>query len=173
MDKEIEKLKEGDVKIEEPVSPIVPPTHIKSREVTEKDVEEIAKLAPVLYGICNDKIGAYKGALSIHHSQINNTDPMNFWVTIERRIYLNPTITRHSNYLTDSREACMSFNMMPPKIVQRWHKIEVTYQTIMVDPEDSEKFKLSSVLSESLSGRAAFVFQHEFDHGEGKFIYEI
>ena len=134
-----------EIKIEEPVSPIVPPTHMKSRLATEKDTEEIAKLAPVLYALCYDKIGAYKGALSIHHSQVNNTDPINFWVTAERKIYINPTIVRHSNYFSDSKEACMSFNMMPPITVQRWHKIEVTYQTIMVDPENPEKFKLTSL----------------------------
>jgi len=47
----------------------------------------------------------------------------------------------------------------------------------MVDPDnstdDEAKFKLSSVQHVDLSGPRAFMFQHEIDHADAKYIYPI
>lgn len=146
---------------------IVKPHNKKSRLVTESDLKSIIEDAKTLFEIC--LIGAY----AMHHSQINGEDPLSYFVTNQREIIINPVITRHSNYTTDSKEGCMSFLGMERTTVQRWQKMEVTYQTVMVDPEDSEKFILSSPIEESVSGRRSFIFQHEMDHGEGKFIFQL
>jgi peptide deformylase len=146
---------------------IVPAHNNKSRLVLEEDIEYVSKQAQVLHDIC--MVGAY----AMHHSQIESDDPMNFFVTKDRKIVINPKITRHSNYFADSKEGCMSFLDKEQVIVPRWQKCEVEYQTIMVDPENKDKFKLSSVIEESLSGRDSHVFQHELDHGDAKFIYQL
>jgi len=146
---------------------IVKPHNKKSRPITEEDIPRIVEDSKTLYEIC--LVGAY----AMHHSQINSEDPLSFFVTKNREIIINPIITRHSNYTTDSKEGCMSFMGMERVTVQRWPKMEVTYQTITVDPEDKTKFKLSNPIEDSVSGRTSFVFQHEMDHGEAKFIYQL
>lgn len=150
---------------------LVPKHDKKSREVTEKDVDKVIEEAKVLYGLCFSANGLYKGAYAMAHPQIENKDPLRLFVTADRRIVINPVIIKHSNYTVDSQEACMTFPDMGLITVPRWQKCEVEFVTIMVDPDDKDKFKLSSVQHDSLSGFNSFVWQHESDHLEAKYIY--
>lgn len=152
---------------------IVAPHKIVSREVTEDDVAKVIEDSTLLYDLCLTESEFFNGAFAMSHSQINNTDPLRYFVTRQREIIINPIITRHSNYLKDSKEACMSFLTMRPTLVQRWQKMVVKYQTIMIDPEDDTKFKLSSIIEEDVSGPRSFMFQHEIDHADAKYIYPI
>ena len=178
MEQEIKKeeiVVEPEVKKEDffPEKIIVAPHTKKSRLVTEKDLDKIVEDAKILYKICHNQVGLYTGAYAMHHSQINDKDPLNFYVTWSGDIVLNAKIVKHSNYTKDSKEACMSFADRPEKIVQRWQKIEIEFITVMVDSEDKEKFKLSDLIVVPLSGHEALIAQHECDHGNGLFIYEI
>jgi len=152
---------------------LVPPHDKKSREVTNEDVERVISEAKILYEICFDHTGVYRGAYAMHHSQIDDKDPLSMFVTVDRKIVINPKILGHSSYLVDSEEGCVTFIEKPEVTVQRWRKMDVEYVTIMVDPDDESKFKLSSVISEHLVGREAWVFQHEFDHGNASYIYPL
>jgi peptide deformylase len=146
---------------------IVPPHNKKSRIVTDEDADKVVEATKILYEICT--VGAY----AMHHSQIESEDPLNFFVTKDRKIIINPKILRHSNYFADSKEGCMSFLLKDRVTVQRWQKMEVEYQTIMVDPENKDKFKLSSVVKEDVSGKDSHVFQHEYCHGLAEYIYPL
>lgn len=150
---------------------LVSPHEKKSRLVTDADVERVVEEAKVLYTLCLMPVGRYMGAFAVHHSQIDDKDPLNFFVLVNRDIIINPVILNHSNYFKDSLEACLTFADRQQVIVPRWQKCEVEYQSVMVDQNDSTKFKLSSIIQASLSGRDAWVFQHEVDHGEAKYIY--
>ncbi len=161
------------VKEESVLKRIVAPHDKVSRLVTDADIERVVKEAQVLHAICFEQNGLYKGAYAMHHSQIDSEDPMKLFVTWDRSIVINPTIIRHSNYTKDSKEACMSFPMDPEIIVPRYQKIEVEFVTVMSDPDNEGKFKLSSPQTLSLTGPQAFIYQHEIDHGEGKLIYPI
>lgn len=151
---------------------VVPPHSKVSREVTEKDVIRVTEEAKILYAICFEPMGLYKGAHAMAHPQIDDKDPLRFFVTSDRKIIINPVITRHSNYFVDSTEGCRTFSDKQQVIVPRWQKIEVDYVTIMLDPKDKEKFKLSSGQHDNLSGFPAFIVQHETDHLNAKYIYE-
>lgn len=166
-----ETKKEVPITEEEAKKRIVAPHDKKSRPVTEKDLKRVIEDVKVMYRLCFTPNGLYKGAYAVHHSQIDDKDPLNFFVTADSKIVMNPVITNHSNYTKDSKEACMTFGIEPMTTVQRWQKIEVEYITIMIDPEDKEKFTVSSPIQASLSGFEAYVFQHEVDHGEKKYIY--
>ncbi|HEA46435.1 MAG TPA: hypothetical protein ENH99_01500 [Candidatus Pacearchaeota archaeon] len=170
------KEEEEVIKIVEEISEmllkrIVPPHKKKSKEVTNDDMDRIVEEAKVLYALCFQPVGIYKGSFAVHHSQIDDKDPLNFFVTYERKIVINLEIVKHSNYEVDSKESCLTFSQDNPIMIKRWQKIEVIYVTIMVDPDNKDKFRLSSAIKESLSGKDAFVFQHEFDHSEPKYIY--
>lgn len=151
---------------------LVLPHDKKSRVVVDADLDKVVDAIRVLHEICFMDVGLFHGAYAMHHSQIENEDPMNFFVTMDRAIIINPVITRHSNYTVDSKEGCVSFADKPQITVPRWHKIEVEYVTIMTDPENKDKFKLSTIRKSNLSGHMAFIFQHEIDHGNAQFIYQ-
>lgn len=157
---------------EDSVLKIVVKPHLKkSRGVKDEDINTVVKDSKILYELCFTSSGLFNGAFAMHHSQINDKDPLDFFVTADRKIVVNPVVLKHSNYTTDSKEGCMSFPDKPQRIVPRWHKMEVEYQTIMVDPENKDGFKLSSKIQESLAGKDSFVWQHEIDHSKGIFIY--
>lgn len=146
---------------------IVPPHHNKSRPVTEADLPKVMEEGKVLYNLCYTRCGRYNGAHAVHHSQIDDKDPMNFFITADREIIINPTMTRHTKALVDSKEGCVTFFDNPEKIVGRFHKIEVDFQTI------TKEDKLSEVFHVELTGKASKIFQHEIGHGNAEYIYPI
>lgn len=154
------------------VGRIVKPHTKKSRPVTEGDVNNIQDDIQALYLLCTTPVGIYRGAFAMAHSQINDTDPLQLFVMNNMLIVCNPVITRHSGYTKDHDEACVTFADRKMTTVQRWQKIEVTYQTVMVDPLDEKKFMLSGPITENLSGMAAFIIQHEMDHADAVYIYK-
>lgn len=156
-----------------PLERMVPPHTKVSRTVISSDVERVVEESKILHAICFEPSGMYGGALAMHHSQIDDKDPLNFFVTFDRKIVINPIVTRHSNYMVDSKEGCRSFPDKPEINVDRWRILEVDYLTIMVDPDNEKKFKLSSIQHEELRGREAFIYQHEIQHSKGEFIYPL
>lgn len=157
------------------IARIVPPHTKVSRIVTEEDINNEQFLADMqdLYQLCFTSHGLYGGAYAMHHSQIDDKDPLSMFVLNSMLTVINPSIGRHSGYTRDSKEACMSFSGMKMTTVQRWQKIDVTYQTIINDPDNDGKYKLSEFKTDSISGNHSLVFQHEIDHGNAKFIYEL
>ena len=137
-----------------------------SREVTENDVAKVLELSDEMIALCHKRYGLNTGAFAIAHSQIDDQDPMTFFVTHDGEIIINPKITRHTNTPIKKLEGCMSFPMSKPIIVERWNKCEVEFQTV-------EDGKLTEVIKQAVSGRTAEVFQHEIIHfSEPFFIYE-
>lgn len=173
--KEVEAVEQDDKpKFPEgsPLRRLVMPHRKVSRQVTEEDVERVIEEAKILHAICFERFGLYHGAYAMHHSQIENEDPLDFFVTQKHKIIINPVIKEHSNYTVDHTEGCVTYPGEAQAVVQRWQKIEVEYVTIMTDP-DKNKFVLSSVIQDSLSGMEAKVFQHESDHGKAKYVHDL
>jgi len=166
-------LEDAEKQYNDLVGKIVKPHTKKSRPVTDDDTNKIQDDLQVLYQLCRTPVGMYQGAYAMAHAQINDTDPLQLFVMNNMLIVCNPVITRHSGYTKDSKEACVTFSDREMTTVQRWQKIDCEYQTIQVDPTDSTKFKLSETIKESLSGRSAWIFQHEADHGSGCYIYKL
>ncbi len=171
----VEEKKESEKKVEResPLKRLVPPHNKKSRVVTEEDVERLVEEARILHAICFESSEGYSGAYAMHHAQIDDKDPLNFFVTGSAEIIINPVIVKHSNYTNDSNEGCVTYLGQKQVVVQRWQKIDVEYVTIMTHPENPDKFKLSSKIEKHYSGLEAKVFQHEYDHGNAKYIYNL
>lgn len=164
----IQEVKAEDVKKEEPIdflAKLVKPHNNKSRPVVDTDIPRVIEDAKVMFNLCYTHCGIYNGAHAVHNSQINDTDPLNFFVTASQEIIINPVITRHTNALVDSIEGCITFNDKPEKVVGRFHKVEVDCQTLNKD----EKF--SEMLHLKLTGKDSKIFQHEIDHSNGILIY--
>jgi len=149
------------------VAKLVKPHNKVSRDVTQDDVARLSEDGKILFNLCYTQVGLYPGAYAMHHSQIDDQDPLNYFVTANREIIINPKIIRHTKTPVDSKEGCMTFGDKEMITVPRYHKIEVEYRTITDDG------KLTEIDTLKLSGRDAFVFQHEIEHGLGKYIYQI
>ena len=145
---------------------LVKPHRKVSREVTEKDMERVMEEAHVLYNICYSQVGRYPGAFAMAHPQIDDKDPLRFYVTVDKEIIVNPVMVRHSNYTVDHLEGCISFPDREQVMVKRWHKCEVEYQALGPDGKFGDKMK------RKLSGMDAFICQHELEHIVGKSIYD-
>jgi peptide deformylase len=148
---------------------LVPPHKTKSREVTNGDLGRVISDAKILYNLCFTQNGLYPGAYAMAHSQIDDKDPLRFFVTSDGKIVINPKITRRTNYYVDKEEACMTFPNTPKIIVQRFHKIDVILKSL-TDKEDGPDF--TEEMEVKLTGKDSQIFQHELDHLNGKYIYD-
>lgn len=140
------------------------PTKKKSRKVTEKDMEKVVADSHIMFNLCFTQIGLYPGGLAVHHSQIDGKNPLDFFVTAEKEIIINPVIINHTKVLVDRQEACLSFRFDPPKTVERYNKVTVKYEKINTEGK-------TDTVEENMSGRRAQMFQHEIDYGKAKYIY--
>lgn len=167
-------------------------THYKvSKPVAKyKEIEKEAELMKrfIVHG---DFKGFYNKAFAIAHAQVSET-PMSFFVVspdvmvekmFEDQVIINPKIISSPLYVLEQREGgfmdadyteqvlnaiesdepCMSFPFRKPKRIKRFNKIVVQYQI-------KGWFGLKTIKKE-VSGIASQIFQHEYDHTEGKNIY--
>lgn len=156
----------GDVSL---LSLYVRPHEKISRKVEEKDIPVIVEYAEKLQKLCHTRSGIYPSAFAIAHCQINDTDPLRFYVTWEGNIIINPVILRHTRNTVSDLEGCLSFPRNMPVKVERWYKLELCYDTL---EKDGDSYKLSPRVA-NLKGREARIAQHEQDHLDGKMIYSL
>lgn len=155
-----------------------------SRLVTEQDLDRVYKESEEIYSMLNKKTGNFHSFYAIAHPQVEDKDPLRFFVlnnlTEEFRswnvVVINPVIINHTKQEIDSKEGCATFSYMPENIVKRFHKIQVElnfleFQKSIIDKE--YKPTLGKRIKLDLSGKIAKVFQHEIDHLNAKYIYDI
>jgi peptide deformylase len=130
--------------------------------------------------------GLYNKAFAIAHCQVSET-PMSFFVVdpnvvkekmFEDDIIINPEIivadihkklvdaNGHMTVISNTKEyqePCMSFPYRHPKRIVRFDVIQVRYQIKGI-------LGLKTIERE-LEGIASEIFQHEYDHTQGKNIY--
>lgn len=162
---------------------LVTPHKLKSKPVEKEDLEKIFDLSEGMCLFFHKKIGYYSGHYAIAHPQVDNEKPLRFFVLntqaeamkefAERgeSVIINPVILRHSNYTIKKKEGCMSFANMPMKEVDRWQKCEVDYNVLGFD--DNKNPIMSKRVKRQLTGLQAEIFQHEIDHLDAKYIYEV
>ncbi len=143
-----------------------------SRDVTVNDIDTVTKDAKILYMLCFIPNGLYPSGEAIAHSQINEDDPLKFFVTRDKEIIINPEIINHTKTPIEKMEGCMSFPWNEPTIVERWNKVTVRYVTLSPDPENKDKFILSDPIEENINGKRSEMFQHEIScHFFNKYLY--
>jgi len=141
-----------------------------SRAVSMQDLELVATDAEVMIRMCREQHGVHMAAFAIAHSQINDADPLRFFVLANGMVILNPVITRHTNVPMNKEEGCMSFPDLGKTTLPRYTTIEVEYALLIKlggRPAFSKKHQ------EKLKGMEAQIWQHEVDHMNGKYIYKV
>lgn len=145
---------------------LVPPHSTKSRIVLDKDIERVLTDAPVMRAICTVPHGIYREGFAVAHSQVEENDPLRFFVLKDGTVIINPVITRHSSSFYVKKEGCLSFPKNILTTTSRWYKCEVAFYTYTVDKTLSERH------TRSVKGLEAQIWQHEIDHMNGIYIYD-
>lgn len=142
----------------------VDPHNIKSVEVTEADIPRVIADSKIMLKLCFRKDQYSGGGLAVAHQQITRK-PLRFFVLKEGVTIINPVITEKKNK-TKSMEGCLSFPLKAHKLVKRYNDITIEYRKLV----DGRMSNIKRV--EEISGQIAFVFQHEIDHMDCKYIYK-
>lgn len=136
------------------------------------DVERMTELVNK-----KDHTGKWKEALALHHSQVSE-GPLNFFVVNRgvagefdgHEVFINPRIVDQEDPVP-FKEACLTFPFRDEIKTKRWYKIMVDFET----PKPSILRHVGSgvrTIRMGLEGLPAFIFQHEFDHGQGMCIFD-
>lgn len=151
----------------------VDPHNKVSREVKERDLERVKKDAQDMFNLCFIGRGRYQSGFAVAHSQINKKDPLRFFVDINANVIINPVILNHTKTTVDSEEACLSFPEKGKIIVQRYNRLEVEFTYLddkgkMYDESGKEYRQRITI-----GGKEARIWQHEVDHLNAKYIYNL
>lgn len=153
----------------------VKPHNKVSRKVKSSDLDRVLEDATFMHEMCLVGRADYTTAYAIAHPQIDEKDPLAFYVTIEGHIVINPVIVRYTHQFLDKKEGCMSYPEEPMKIVLRFNKVTMTYQTLIQKVKEEKpqgKPTLSKKVTVEYSGTQAQVVQHELSHLLGHNIYD-
>lgn len=143
---------------------IVKPHRVKSREVTNNDIARVLEDAVKMFEFINSK----PECVALAHSQIEDKDPLRFYVTRAGQIFLNPNIEKHSSYTVESPEGCMTFPGEKEVIKNRWRKVVLSFHQF----DKNDKSILGNRHEVDLTGLPAFIAQHEIDHLDGIYCYD-
>ncbi len=144
----------------------------KSTWVTEADVPLVMEDGKDMMIMCSLPRGLAASAKAIAHSQIS-TKPLRFFIFPNGKAIINPVITSHTKaYVYRDNEGCMTYpHMKARNFVPRFNKIDVTYQTLVMDEGETTP-RMSAPITETLNGEHAHIFQHECDHLNGGYVYD-
>lgn len=137
-----------------------------SRDVTDADLPKLMEDAHIMYNLCFTKNGKYYGGFAVAHCQINDSDPLKFFVTADKEVVINPVMLNHTAQELDKMEGCLSFPDMEMVPVKRYNKCTVEYSRLAGEGEIGER------ITENISGKRAQIFQHEMQHFAGENIYQ-
>lgn len=137
-----------------------------SRLVTAKDLGVVYRDAKIMRELCCVKRGMYLSGYAVAHSQIEDKDPLAFFVTNAGEIFINPKIINRTKYQIFKEEGCLSFPGKRMIKVGRSHKVEVEVQLI-------SDGKLTDPIVMRFSGENAQVLQHECQHFGGSYLFLI
>jgi peptide deformylase len=111
--------------------------------------------------VCKQPLGRKSGGLALAHCQVDQDDPLRFFVLKTGDVIINPKILDKSDRVTNI-EGCLNFPFRDDKKISRYNKIKVCYT----------KNNKSELIEQELEGIMAFIFQHEIEHFNGKTIYD-
>lgn len=150
----------------------VPAHNKKARWVESKDILEVIADGKDMVTMCQLPRGLYSGIAALAHPQIDDKDPLRFFVLPNGMVIINPVIIDHTKVPIFKDEGCMSFADTPARtMVPRYNRITVVYQTLARKDAESDPI-LSVPSTEELNGGPAHVFQHEISHLNGFNVYD-
>lgn len=155
----------------------VEPHRKPARKVEESDIKRVLEEAALMHEMCMVGRGEFNTAHAIAHTQVDDKDPLRFFVNAEGQIYINPWITGKGHEIITLQEGCMSWPSEPLKTVIRYKKVVAKYRTIghkedKNTGEDLGQYFLTNEVTSEMSGTEGQVMQHECQHLNGSDIYQ-
>lgn len=170
---------------------IIPPHKNISRPAKKSDAEFIAREATemmLLAATLEQARENFSDVFAIHHSQVSRK-PIDFFIInptnatvikdykhLAHFVIINPEIVRHTGHTVKKKEGCLSFPKELNRPMDRWNKIEATYQFLdeNLNDEDLIDFSLSDERPLlACSGLLSQIFQHEIGHANAKCIFNF
>lgn len=140
-------------------------TQIKKLSSPVTDIEtQVIPLIPEMAMICRKGYGKMKNIIALTHCQIEQENPLRFFVFRDGVTVVNPEILEvmEASKFTN-QEGCVSYAFRSEKKVSRYQSIRVKYT--MIKAEEIRE------ITEWVHDLTACVFQHEIDHFKNKYIY--
>jgi len=148
-----------------------PPHAKKARWVELQDLPRVLADGRDMVAMCNLPRGNYSGISALSHVEIEDKDPLRFFVLPNGLVVINPMIVSHTQYPVTKDEGCMMYPENDVKKgIERFNKVTVIYQTLARENENSDPI-VSKPVTEHLSGGPSHVFQHECSHLNGANIF--
>lgn len=140
----------------------------QSRKVLPEDMERVRSLIPEMHKLCLEPLGYFKnGAYALAHCQVDQDDPLRFFVLMDGTTVINPQIIKRLGNPFRNEEGCMSKADTTCLLgVQRYKKIIVGFTGLESHDGQEEQGKVMEI-----GGLLALIFQHEIDHMNGRHIY--
>lgn len=183
-DEILQKIRERQVEL---VQYYVKPHNKKARPVGEKDIPRVIKDGMRMAEMCLVGRGDYTLADALAHTQVDDQDPLRFFVyrTTNQKgepdmfLFINPVIVGTSGTPVGELEGCMSFPEEPMKTVFRYPQVKLRFQTLAhrVNKRDGEPKAdtqpyLTPFVDQYFRGMNARMVQHECAHLNGSNIYD-
>jgi peptide deformylase len=121
--------------------------------------------------ICQIPIGLASGGKALAHTQINDKDPLNFFVLAGGMAIINPEVVNHTEALVERDEGCLTHPFKPSKTMKRYNKVTVKFRTLC-GPGPGGLPELTDIKEDNLNGEIANIFEHEIAHLNGHCIYD-
>lgn len=131
-----------------------------SRKITKEDLDTVSEQSNLM----RDWMHSHTNCVGLAHSQFESSDPLAFFIT-ESEIIINPEVTWKSPALLKSKEGCMTYPGREHIDHDRHVAIRVKYQ-ILKNGKLAEREK-------NVLGFDAKVYQHEIDHINGTYCYDL
>ncbi len=140
----------------------------QSRKVLPEDMSRVRAAIPEMHALCLEPLGYFvNGAYALAHCQVDQDDPLRFFVLLDGTAVINPNIVERIGQTFRHEEGCMSHADTQCTLgVQRHKSIMVDFTGL--ESKDAEE---DIVKDMKIEGLLALVFQHETDHMNGKHIY--
>lgn len=167
---------------------IIAPHKKTSRLAKNSDAEFIAHEATEMMLLATkieQERENFSDVFAIHHSQVSKKS-INFFIInptnhviikdyshLAHFVIINPEIVRHTGHTVKKKEGCLSFPNLPNQKVDRWNKIEVSYQFLEANLDDRGliNYTLSDVRNNLACDKLlAQIFQHEIGHAHAECI---
>lgn len=138
-----------------------------SKKCTPDDIEKVVKpMMGKMAELCNEPLGNHtSGALALAHCQVDQENPLRFFVLRGGVAIVNPHINERIGKEKGFYEGCMSFAHKLRRLTRRYRKVKVSYTEILPTGEITERKEIT------VDGELAIIFQHEIGHMDGRHIY--
>ena len=139
-----------------------------SKKCTTEDIDKI--VIPSIENIqqtCEQPLGDHtRGALAIAHCQLEEKNPLRYFVTVNGFAVVNPHISKKVGKPFQHSEGCMSFaDKKCLRRVERYKKVIASFSQVFPDGKIIEQKEVE------IEGRLALILQHEIDHMNGRHLW--